>query len=37
MRLIIQRPEVAVLELRGGTHLVLIANGKVIAGNAPFD
>ena len=37
MRPIIQRPEVAVLELRGGTHLVLIAKPQVIAGNAPFD
>ena len=37
MRPIIQRPEVAVLELRGGTHLVLLANPKVIAGTAPFD
>jgi catechol-2,3-dioxygenase len=37
MRSVVQRPEVAVLELRGGTHLVLIANPKVIAGNAPFD
>jgi hypothetical protein len=37
MRLIVQRPEVAVLELRGGTHLVLIAKPQVIAGNASFD
>ena len=37
MRPILQRPEVAVLELRGGTHLVLIAKQEVIAGNAPFD
>jgi catechol-2,3-dioxygenase len=37
MRSIVQRPEVAVLELRGGTHLVLITNPKVIAGTAPFD
>jgi hypothetical protein len=37
MRSIIQRPEVAVLELRGGTHLVLISKPDVIAGNAPFD
>ena len=37
MRPIIQRPEVAVLELRGGTHLVLIAKPQVITGNAPFD
>jgi hypothetical protein len=37
MRPIIQRPEVAVLELRGGTHLVLIAKQNVVAGNAPFD
>ena len=37
MRPIVQRPQVAVLELRGGTHLVLIAKPEVIAGNAPFD
>ena len=37
MRLIIQRSEVAVLELRGGTHLVLIAKPEVVAGQAPFD
>ena len=37
MRPIIQRSEVAVLELRGGTHLVLIAKPEVVAGQAPFD
>jgi hypothetical protein len=37
MRSIVQRPEVAVLELRGGTHLVLIAKPEVVAGTAPFD
>jgi hypothetical protein len=37
MRSIVQRPEVAVLELRGGTHLVLIAKPDVVAGAAPFD
>ena len=37
MRSIVQRPEVAVLELRGGTHLVLIARPEVVAGAAPFD
>jgi hypothetical protein len=37
MRPIIQRPEVAVLELRGGTHLVLVAKPEVVAGEAPFD
>ena len=37
LRPIIQRPQVAVLELRGGTHLVLLAKPEVIAGNAPFD
>ena len=37
MRSIVQRAEVAVLELRGGTHLVLLANANVTAGNAPFD
>src|SRR5829696_5647816 len=37
MRPIVERPEVAVLELRGGTHLVLIAKREVNAGKAPFD
>jgi glyoxalase/bleomycin resistance protein/dioxygenase superfamily protein len=37
MRPIVQRPEVAVLELRGGTHLVLLPRPEVIAGDAPFD
>jgi len=37
MRPIVQRPEVAVLELRGGTHLVLIAKPVIDAGDAPFD
>ena len=37
MRPIVQRPGVAVLELRGGTHLVLIAKEEIFAGEAPFD
>src|SRR5215510_10413700 len=37
MRQIVERPEVAVLELRGGTHLVLIAKPTINAGEAPFD
>jgi hypothetical protein len=37
MRPIVERREVAVLELRGGTHLVLIPKPEVSAGNAPFD
>jgi hypothetical protein len=37
MRSIVQRPEVAVLELRGGTHLVLLANANVAVGDARFD
>src|SRR5216684_4414089 len=37
MRSIVNRPEVAVLELRGGTHLVLIAKPEIVAGTAPFD
>src|SRR5215813_9819062 len=37
MRPIVQRTGVAVLELRGGTHLVLIAKLSVAAGDAPFD
>lgn len=37
MRSIVKRPEVAVLELRGGTHLVLLARPEIIAREAPFD
>lgn len=37
MRSVVQRPNVAVLELRGGTHLVLIAKEGAVAGEAPFD
>lgn len=37
MRSIVERPEVAILELRGGTHLVLIAKPQVTAGEASFD
>jgi catechol 2,3-dioxygenase-like lactoylglutathione lyase family enzyme len=37
MRLVVKRPDVAVLEMRGGTHLVLIAKPVVVAGEAPFD
>ena len=37
MRPIVERPEVAVLELRGGTHLVLIAKPTINASEAPFD
>ena len=37
MRTIFPGPRVAVLELRGGTHLVVIAKDEVAAGDAPFD
>ena len=37
MRSIFPGPRVAVFELRGGTHLVVIAKDKVAAGAAPFD
>ncbi len=37
MRPIVKRPEVAVLELRGGTHLVLLAKAEITPGDAPFD
>jgi hypothetical protein len=37
MRSIVKRPDVAVLEMRGGTHLVLVAKAEVTAGDAPFD
>jgi hypothetical protein len=30
-------PQVSVLELRGGTHLILMLKDKVVGGNAPFD
>ena len=37
LRPIVQRPDVAVLELRGGTHLVLVAEPEAVAGEASFD
>src|SRR5262245_37372144 len=37
MRPIVKRSEFAVLELRGGTHLVLVAKADVVAGEAGFD
>jgi len=37
MRTIFPGPGVAVFELRGGTHLVVIAKDTVAAGDAPFD
>jgi len=36
MREVVRNDEVAVMELRGGTHLVLVP-GTVTAGDAPFD
>jgi catechol 2,3-dioxygenase-like lactoylglutathione lyase family enzyme len=37
MRPIVKRQDLAVLELRGGTHLVLRAQAEVVPGPAPFD
>ena len=37
LRSVVERSSVAVLELRGGTHLVLIAKPSITAGDAPFD
>jgi catechol-2,3-dioxygenase len=37
MRPIVKKRDVAVLELRGGTHLVLVAKPTVTGGEAPFD
>ena len=37
LRPVVSRAEVAVLELRGGTHLVLVAKPVVDAGEAGFD
>jgi hypothetical protein len=37
MRPVFPGPGVAIFELRGGTHLVVIAKEEVVAGDAPFD
>lgn len=37
MRPVFLGPQVSVLELRGGTHLILMAKNEVAPGNAPFD
>jgi len=37
MRPIFDGPEVSVYEMRGGTHLLLLLNDRVDAGDAPFD
>lgn len=36
-RPIVKRSDFAVLELRGGTHVVLLARPQIVAGEAPFD
>jgi len=37
MRTIFPGPRVAIFELRGGTHLVVVPKDKITAGDAPFD
>ena len=37
MRPIVKKANVAILELRGGTHLVLLAKPEITSGTAPFD
>jgi hypothetical protein len=37
MRPIFDGPEVSVYEMRGGTHLILMRKGNVVAGDASFD
>jgi len=37
MRPVYQGPDVAIFELRGGTHLVLTPKSVVVPGDAPFD
>ncbi|PZD74873.1 hypothetical protein C1752_00790 [Acaryochloris thomasi RCC1774] len=37
MRSIVKRENIAVLEMRGGTHLVLRANPEAVPNIAPFD
>ena len=37
MRTVHNGSEVAIFELRGGTHLILIAKSEIVRGDAPFD
>jgi len=37
MRTVHDGSEVAIFELRGGTHLILIAKSEIVPGHAPFD
>lgn len=37
MRPVYQGSEVAIFELRGGTHLILLPKSEVVEGDAPFD
>lgn len=37
MRSIFDGPQVSVYEMRGGTHLILMLEDKIVAGDAPFD
>jgi hypothetical protein len=37
MRAVHQGSDVAIFELRGGTHLILSAKSEIIPGDAPFD
>src|SRR6266576_2391090 len=37
LRSVVHRPQVAVLELRGGTHLVLTPGKGAVPSEAPFD
>ena len=37
MRSLVESDDLAVLELRGGTHLVLMTSDERVSGNAPFD
>jgi len=37
MRIIFEGPDVSVYEMRGGTHLILMKQATVVAGNASFD
>jgi catechol 2,3-dioxygenase-like lactoylglutathione lyase family enzyme len=37
MRGVHKGSDVAIFELRGGTHLILIAKSEVVPGDAPFD
>jgi hypothetical protein len=37
MRAVHRESKLAIFELRGGTHLIVIAKSEIVSGDAPFD